>query len=401
MTRRIGLGLLVAFFTLSCFAQDPHSLPGASEADLRETQVELVAVSGDVAAELARSGPDIDELRRLNEEVHEALEGDGDHHAPWWKKLFSLKSWRDKFNFRRTAVNASRWFALRGGDVRTHEHVVNLILMYGGSHFVETALGSATASWAVDPTNATHWAFRTVAGVAGVTVIIPGLDPLCLGLGYLYWRFPLGMHRALTPPRFLLVRMLGPVTRAVGIEAVASWAGRLLVDTEQGSSFLRRVLEADATGIYRWNIADGRFDVTVLDANGFEPLARLDLSDDGAGRLVLEFARFWPSRPLDRRRLAQALAPFGYNVRTAVLEVGEALTKNDRHALEHRVYIADVIDESDGTLVRFRSPAIRLGARRRLRPWVWTKSAIAACGRYLAGSERTSDDADGGPVASR
>jgi hypothetical protein len=84
-----------------------------------------------------------------------------------------------------------------------------------------------------------------------------------------------------------------------------------------------------------------------------------------------------------------------------VLEAGEALAKNDRHALEHRVYIADVVDESDGTLVRFRSPAIRLGARRRLRPWVWTKSAIAACGRYLAGSERKSDDADGGPVASR
>jgi hypothetical protein len=371
-------------------------LPGVPEEVVRDTQIEIAVVDEATARELAKSGPTVEELRRLNEEAHETLEGEEDD-RPWWQQFFSWKSWREKFNFYKTFTNASRWFAVRGGDVRTHEHVVNLVLMYTSSHLTESAIGATAASWAADPTNPAHWAVRAAAGVAGFTIIIPGLDPLCLGLGYLYYRFPKTMHTILTPPRFVVVRILGPVTYYTGIQSLASWVGWLLVETEEGSKFLKRTLEADTTGVYRWSLKDGRYDVTVLDQRGDKPLARLSLLDDGEGRLDLESVRLWPNAPFDRARLEQALTPFGYNVRSAVLEASDAFRRRadlesggasfEHHdgPLKGRVYVQEVRTEGDEVVVSFVAPAVRLGHGRRFRPWSWVQSAAAACMSVLGG----------------
>lgn len=346
------------------------------------TRIEIAVVPEAMARDLAASGPTVAELRDLNREAHETLEGEEDD-RPWWRKLFSWRSWKEKLDFRKTATNARRWFALRGGDVRSHEHVVNLILMYSASHLSETLLGGAAASWAGDPANTAHWFLKAAVTAAGLTIVVPGLDPICIGLGYLYWRFPRAMHVALTPPRFLVVRVVYPAAKYTGVWALLKRVGGWLVASEQGVKFLHRVLQSDTTGIYRWSVGEGRYDVTVLDAGGVHPLARLELRESGEGGLELERARLWTDAPLNRAHLQKALQPFGYDVRSAVFEASDALRAGKAERLAKRVYVRDIQDEGDSTVVGFARPAVRVGSHRRFRPWPFLLAAAETCARAL------------------
>lgn len=195
-----------------------------------------------VAPEDSSQGVTKEELARLMDEAHEALESGEKHeahdhhheHCPncgsahhsvehghshgfSLKALFSLESWKEKFNFKQTILNALRWYQITATNDEIKTHVANIITMLVASHYSEGVIGVqiAKAGLAFDNIAA------NILGVGlGSAIVVPGLDPLCIFLVWTYKKIPHLMGKMMFVPRIIIVKGSGILYRSLGAHAL-------------------------------------------------------------------------------------------------------------------------------------------------------------------------------------
>lgn len=212
--------LFLSFFILrGAQAQESQKNESVSSS----VDVELVA-----APEDPQHAVDEETLRELYERAHEAFESgekpasaqsalDTPEHVVSLGEVFSKKAWVEKFSFKQILLNALRWYQIEATNEQIKEHVANVILMLSMSHFSEGIIGYQLASLGLKVDNVV---VNTLGLVMGVSIVIPGLDPLCILLGWTYKKIPHLMSKIMYVPRVVILTGAEFLYRKLGFNAL-------------------------------------------------------------------------------------------------------------------------------------------------------------------------------------
>ncbi len=175
----------------------------------------------------------------LAKEAHNTLEGGGDDHGDantsLLKKMLNGAEWKEKFNFKNIILNALRWYQLKSDNPQIKTHAANILTMLLTSHTIETVGGAFMASAGAGSHNVV---LNVLGPVIGFTIMVPGLDPLCIALFVSYVKFPRLMGKAVYYPRIVLLESTQFLFRSLGINHLLN----LLFPKEDALTRLERSL---------------------------------------------------------------------------------------------------------------------------------------------------------------
>ncbi len=366
---RIVIKLIVLFGLAAVLplAAHPEEPTSGEDADPGKIRIEITLPSPEAVSKA-------DDLKRLLQDAHQSLEGE--------ESGTFVSQWANQFNYRRLFLNAYRWYSLKRADPKSADHALNLVMMFAASHTAETIGGMAMASAGLQP--GTNWFARIILGVVGVGITIPGLDPLCLGLMALYYRYPESMDRGLQIPRVVIVKCTSFLARRLGIAAVMRW----MWEDQSAQSWLNEKIANARPGTYV-------FEQTVYgyhfalggEAGGPSPLRLKLIANEYDGRLTLSEIEVSRSSLMTTgldESSRHWLSLFGLNVKEAVVESAALLARREEAQLKQKNYFNSLIENSAGLVtIKFNSDALTLSAGRNLRPWNWAKSAYRSCVHLL------------------
>ncbi len=210
---KILLTLFVFLITQSLALSQPYEDEGSSVRDLRLS----------MAPEDTGNAVDAVALRDLYERAHEAFEtGEKpseipEVHASLIKEIFSKDAWLEKFNFKQVLLNALRWYQTEATNAQIKEHVTNLVLLLSISHMSEGVIGYQLGAMGLKVDNVF---VNTLGVVMGVSIVIPGLDPLCILLGWTYKKIPHLMSKIMFVPRVAILSVSQFLYKNLGVKAL-------------------------------------------------------------------------------------------------------------------------------------------------------------------------------------
>lgn len=293
--------------------------------------------------EISADGLSAEQYRKLLDEAHHTLEDES-------ATGFSQR-WLEKFNFKKILMNAYRWRELHKNRPEVANAAANIVTMLVTSHTVETIGGLTMASAGVgngfdDPIS---WLMTTV----GVTITIPGLDPLCIVLVGAYGKWPKVMDRWLTYPRLFIVKgtqaagtLVGLSGKKVAKMAAEKWKAR----------FLQQLSAAGASVNLRMKSGQ-RAEFTVLGAHEGQSIV-LEMKQEPNGAYALDSVHFSPeARAINRVYLKSLLKPFGANIRSLLIEIGQRWSEGTLSELSHLPYIESVEQNGEGLEIKVKPAA--------------------------------------------
>lgn len=280
------------------------------------------------ADEIPLDGLTEKQYRQLLDEAHHAIE----EHA---QGRF-IQRWRNNFRFKRNILNAYRWYSSHRGVPYAENAAANLAAMFVTSHALETVGGLALASSGVAAgfDGPAEWLMTTV----GVTVTIPGLDPMCLLLVGAYGKWPARMDRMLTVPRLFVVKGARAVQSLAGLPE--GFFGRLYGERSK-RLFLERFHAQPETMRVRAVMArDFEFHVFGTQVNQ-EITLRMRRGPDGRQALTsLSFSEGVPA--MVGSHMSRLLKPFGRNIRELGLEMDRFIGAGKFEAMDKLPYVERV-----------------------------------------------------------
>lgn len=290
-----------------------------------------LSAHGATLTEIPLSPMEADQYRELFDEGRSSIDPEGASET-------FVQQLRDKLKFKTMLLNSYRWYSSHRGVPHVENVVANLVAMFLTSHTMETIGGGAMVG-----SGAGHgfdsWIDKGMAAI-GVTIVVPGLDPLCLILAYTYKKWPMTLDRVLTVPRLFLVEGTQAALFASGVpEGYLQSALR--------EKWKQRFLES-------LGARDSQIKVQFADAQnaeynifGSQPGQIISLKMRGR---ALESVTFTPqASSMVRTYMAQLLAPFGLNIRELVLEMDLALSTRKLEAMANLPYV-ERVDESSRTV---------------------------------------------------
>lgn len=191
-------------FVLALFLSVPayaHKLGGCGHDHKKGTSrfcAEEVVPEGEVSSQ---------QLLQLMDDAHHAIETEGTASS-------FLGAWGEKFSFKEVALNAYRWYSAHKQQPEVANASANIVVMLLTSHAMETVGGVGLASFGMGQHS--HLA-QVILTTIGVSVTVPGLDPLCIILVGAYSKWPKAMNRWLTIPRMFVVHGTRAALGLVGI----------------------------------------------------------------------------------------------------------------------------------------------------------------------------------------
>ena len=270
-----------------------------------------------------------EELRQLLEDAHHSIE---DEHGGTL-----LQRYRGKFNLKRTVLDAYRWYAMHQGEPHVANAAANVATLLVASHGLESLLGAGLVS--LGATGDLDDLVRMGAAAVGITITIPGLDPICLVAVGSYRLWPRTMNRLLSKPRLFIVKSSEFAHRLAGLPD--GWFSFLFTDHRRAR--LLRSLSAQSRHLQVTPLEDGA-EFRILDLNGPGEAVLRATRDPESGLLGLRSVRF-SDPPIAKAALNRGLKPFGINIRSAVLDLMSRDSTND-HDLAHIPYVRGVEREA-------------------------------------------------------
>lgn len=283
------------------------------------------------AQEIDLHGVSDNELRELMDNAHHAIENDD---STFWEKV------KGKANFKKITLNAYRWASENEDRPEVSNARANIAVMLLASHWIETIGGLAMAGYGVSNGLET-WSDKLMT-VAGLLIPIPGLDPMCIVLMSTYAKFPGPLNRMLTKPRVILLRGASAVNAMAGLPD--GW-----VDSAYSSVSKKKFLQDYLKGgeAYSHRVI---FNEYLFQIHGTQPgqTIELTMSRMPSGILALTKVRFSERAPaMVRTYMGQLLKPFGWNIKSLVLEVDRAIADGKFERLAQQNYIQRVDPLSD------------------------------------------------------
>lgn len=343
------------------YAVDP---PSPAEADRTKVRVEVTITD---PATVSRA----EQLKQMLEEAHESIEGE--------EEGSFFTKWIHQFNYRRMALNAYRWYEVKRSDPKTADAALNLVMMLAASHTIETIGGTSLAAAGLAP-DASWWT-RLLFTAVGVGITLPGLDPLCLGLMALYYRYPQTVDSTLQVPRVVIFKSTSFLARYSGISAVMRW----MWETKEARAWLEEKIEKAAPGTYVYEATVEGYEFSYPSPGATSPLTlKLVPKHDGLGLAEVRIDKTALTPSGLPRATAHWLSLFGRNLSDAVTEAAALVAKKDEVKLSERVYYASKTNHGDFVYLHFRADALRLAAQRTFRPWRWAKQKAKSCFHWLS-----------------
>lgn len=289
---------------------------------------------------LDEAGISSDGLRALMDEAHHSIELE--------ERGSFLNQYVDKFRFKKISLNAFRWYAQHRHQPEVANAAANIALMLLASHSLETVGGLSLAAYA-----AAHdwgWLGKTAMMTIGVTVTVPGLDPLCLLLVGAYGKWPAKMNQLLSKPRIFIVQSFTKAQNLAGVQE--GWFSANVADWRK-ARFLSRLERWPGT--VQTETVDGHRVFHIENRLGERTLS-LEFHGHDDEALALESVTV-SSHGFDPGDwvLSGALKIFGANIYDAVLDIAATA---DAHALEHLGYVRSSAEIGTGVRrVRLNSDA--------------------------------------------
>lgn len=340
----------LSLFLVFCLVLDPLAYAGPrADTDL-ETPVGSETVEVDFTiAPPSREMPSAEQLRADFKDAQQAFDAEDEDHG-------YFRKWAEKYNFPKIFLNAYRWYLMKSGGMNAADHLGNVAIMLLTSHTIETVGGGYLAGTAL--ASDWHWAVKTLLTTGGIGISVPGLDPLCIGLGLAYGKWPQHMNAGLQYPRIVIIGSTSFLATKLGMKRFVPW----VMSQKDGVKFLMEKVAEGKPGTYRWTTTVEGYQFELLATEG-APIATLKMDRFGDNALVLNelcFADKWDRRT--RKRLAAQLEVFGWNVKAAVLEAFDQLAADRPEKLEKLKYVSSVtFRPREEARVRYHAPAISLG----------------------------------------
>jgi hypothetical protein len=310
---KFALALAIAASSLPALAHDTH------RHDFDDVQL----------VEIPVDGMSVEQYRKLLDEAHHSIETESTGGG-------FLKRWRDKFQFKQSILNAYRWYSMHKGVPYVDNAAANIAAMLLTSHSIETVGGLAMAGAGVGAglDGITDWALTAV----GITITVPGLDPLCLVLVGAYNKWPAKMDRLLTVPRLFMVNTSKETLSLAGIPD--GYFQGLLAEKLK-NKFLSALAAKDAS-IKLTSSTLNSLEFTVFGARGGQTVT-LKVKTQTNGSQSVESVHFSEgASAIPKEYLKQLFAPFGFNIRNFVMEVDQALSEGKLQDMEHLPYVERV-----------------------------------------------------------
>lgn len=267
------------------------------------------------------------ELVELLDDAHHALEGHEEQGS-------FFKRWREKFRFKPVLLGAYRWYLSRQGRPEIANASANIAAMLLTSHTIETIGGLSLASLGLSQESELS---QVVLTTIGVSVTVPGLDPLCLILVGAYSKWPQQMNRWLTVPRLFVVHgakaalNLAQVPEGVVAAYLALW----------GKDRFLRALHEEGGPLRLTKLSDEQISIRIF-GDDRDNHIDLDFVNHGQVGMSLEEVRLGPGIIyLTKPQLAQALDPLGINISEILKDL-----VFERKGSE--AYIRDITEMPDG-----------------------------------------------------
>jgi len=286
--------------------------------------------------EIPLDGLDERQYRQMLDDAHHAIESGGlNSQEPQGRIRRKLRQWRNNFQFTRNFLNAYRWYSSHRGVPYAENAAANIAGMLVTSHALETVGGWTMAAAGVGGglDSPVEWAMTTI----GVSISVPGLDPLCIILVGTYKRWPARMDRALTLPRIFVVRTAKTALGVAGVpegflQAVwDEYLKRRFVDQFKASPNLtvRAIMDRDLE-FYAYGPRD-------------DQIISLKMQRRADGRQALRSISFSTGVPaMVRTYTSDLLKPFGKNIREFALEMDKFIGAGKFEAMEKLPYVEKV-----------------------------------------------------------
>lgn len=244
------------------------------------------------------------QLLRLMDEAHHAIETEGSSSS-------FFGAWGEKFSFKDIALNAYRWYSAHKQRPEVANASANIVVMLLTSHAMETVGGVGLASFGMGQHS--HLA-QFVLTTIGVSVTVPGLDPLCIILVGAYSKWPKAMNRWLTIPRMFVIHGARAALGVAGIPegylpaAYADFAKQRFLEQmkKEGHSVVAESVSVD----------HAVFKIFGTNESGIE----LEFAAEPKIGMSLVEIRM-SGQPQESPELVRGLKLFGTNIRELVLDL--------------------------------------------------------------------------------
>ena len=243
-----------------------------------------------------------DELRAILDDAHHAIEA-GDTSS-------FFQRWKGKLNLKNTALAAYRWYSANRNKPHVANAVPNVSLMLVGSHFLEGATGAGMVSLGFSNPGSIEQLLYTAVGI---TITVPGFDPLCLVLFGSYMKWPKAMDRLLTAPRIAVMETVHMMEFMAGVPG--NWFDATL-QSRRIDKFLNGIKRADGMIIPVKEEGDWIFN---LETDTGDTAAQLKFSPLDDGRYGL--AEVMLNDDVKTDWWMRHLKLFGLNIRTLIKEL--------------------------------------------------------------------------------
>lgn len=283
------------------------------------------------AEQIELTGLSDTELRELMDAGHHALENDD---------LTAVQKLTEKVNFKKIALSAYRWASINEDRPELANARANIATMLITSHLVETVGGVSMVVYAL--ANGLETAAQKAMFTTGMAMPIPSLDPLCFVLMIVYGAFPRTMNSILAKPRVYVLRGAKAANAMIGMPE--GWLSSATTAISK-QRFLQRYLGGG--DVYSHRVI---FDEYQFQIHGTQEGQTIELTmkRQPSGILALTKVRFSERAPaMVRSYIGQLLKPFGWNIKSLVLEVDKAIADGKFEGLAKQSYIEKVDPLSD------------------------------------------------------
>ncbi len=278
-----------------------------------------------VCEEISVDGITAQRYVQLLEQAHESIEVESDGNF--------VQRWRDKFRIRQMMLNAYRWYSMHKGRPEVANAAANVTSLLLVSHTIETIGGFALAGMGAEQGGL---AGLTLSAL-GVSISVPGVEPICYLVVAAYAKWPLTIDRWLTYPRIVVVRGLQKAANVAGFSEVEL---KEAIDSYLKERFLKQ-LKARSNS-YDLRIRGGSAEFTLFGPELDEEieLRMLPQEDGTQGLASVHFSE--AAMALTPAQVKKLLKPFGMNVRSMVVEIAEHAARGTLDELKGRSYVNDV-----------------------------------------------------------
>lgn len=331
------------------------------------------------SAEAHPSDPESTLANEALEVFHHAVEGEHVHAhdlksaARAVFQRSTLQKWLSAFNFKEVGINAYRAFQIKSSQAATRNHAINLLLIVPVAHGLEMLSGPIASTIAHE----LGASVSTVLGLgaAGAIISIPGIDPLCI---LIFATYPLKpVHATMTLLRRCMVGTAQFMCRISGL----AYAWRALSQTDDAMTQLEALSSQTRPNASPFQYRLIRFSPLDLGSQSEQTFPMLITADDepwlelhigGTDRFYLRHVVFHAREgvrmdtPSIQKELGQALDPFHWNVRDALMRVHGELIEEGPPDTHHKppFYVESRTPQAEGTFrVTFKPHAVPLPAR--------------------------------------